>query len=137
MYLSDVTEMDGPFQYIKSSNNYNRSIFTRCIHTGIVYSEYPEQKLFDYENYEHRRMFMKLPKSMRGHLIIGSFINKDSEIYQILKAKHMIALGKTGSIFLFDGHNTLHTGGRAINRSRHTLFQAYFPFYKLFKRLNY
>ena len=80
---------------------------------------------------------MQLPKALQGNLVIGSFINKGSENYNILSKKNEKVLAPKGAAFIFDGHKTLHTGGRPINGERLTLFQAFTPYYKIFNRLNY
>ena len=138
IYLSNVTYNDGPFQYIEGSNKFKRSLFVNCIHTGVSFSTFPGSKEpHDYEKDEQRALFMLLPKVMQGSLIIGSFINKDSKNYNILSRNHKIALASKGAAFIFDGHKTLHTGGRAINGQRLTLFQSFTPYYKLLNRLDY
>ena len=138
IYLSNVTLNDGPFQYIEGSNKYKRSLFVNCIHTGVSFSTFPGSKEpHDYEKDEQRALFMQMPKIMQGHLVIGSFINKDSHNYKILSENNKIALGSEGAAFLFDGHRTLHVGGRPKDGKRLTIFQGFTPYYKLLNRLDY
>ncbi|MBT7296287.1 hypothetical protein HN836_01400 [Candidatus Woesearchaeota archaeon] len=138
IYLSNVHYDDGPFQYIKGSNQFIKSKFINCMHTGVSFSIFPgTEKPHDYEKDEQRVLFMQLPKVMQGNLVIGSFINEDSHNYNILSNNHKIALGSEGAAFIFDGHKTLHTGGRPIDGKRLALFQAFTPYYKLLNRLDY
>ena len=138
IYLSNVDHGDGPFQYIKGSNQFIKSLFINCLHTGVSFSTFPgTDKPHDYEINEQRALFMQLPKAMQGNLVIGSFINKDSDYYKILSQNHEKVIASKGAVFIFDGHKTLHTGGRPTNGQRLALFQALTPFYKFFNRSKY
>ena len=124
--------------YLQGSNKYKYSKFLRCIHTGVTYAKYQApDHIYDYENHNHRNVFMNLPISFRGHLILGSFINYGSNLYKSLKKNHKVALGKKGSAYLFDGYITLHYGARPIKGKRLSLFQGFTPYYKLFYIIRY
>lgn len=138
IYLTDVTKNDGPFQYIKGSNQYKISQFKRALQVAISFALCPTtNKNYNYEIDIDRKLFVKIPESIKCHLVIGTFINEKSEDYNYLIKDLKYILGSKGSAILFDGYSTLHTGGRPINGKRLSLFQAFIPTYKLYKRMSY
>ena len=135
IYLSDVSKSDGPFHFIEGSNNHDYSQFLRSIQVAVTYALIPEKEsYFDSELEDDRKIFMQIPRIFRKHLVVGTYLQENSNLFNYYKKKLKYITGSTGSAILFDGYKTLHTGGRPEKGKRLSLFNALTPIYKLFRK---
>jgi len=123
IYLSDVTENDGPFQIVRGSNLQQISLFLKYIHFGLeVLNSEKFAKGGDFYgrglHVERKDLLMKLPIILIGATHFGDDLIEGSMLYNYI-VDNMVSFNRNkGACVLFDGFAGLHTGGNPKNGER-------------------
>ena len=123
IYLTDVTENDGPFRFVKGSNKMPRLIFLTLIHyaiDSIISPKYgKKENLYGRGLFLYRKdLLMKFPISFMGTTHFGDDIIEDSSLSKYLLDNTVTFKKKRGTAILFDGFRGIHAGGNATKGER-------------------
>lgn len=103
IYLNEVSQYNGPFQYIPESMRWTYDHLDRQWAWGNSIGNYLNSP-------EHRRAYNSLPKECRGNAIVGRLIPDDSDMSKILRSMLRSLIGANTGI-LFDPSYMFHRGG--------------------------
>jgi len=109
-YLTDVTEVDGPFEYIENSSRIPYSILLKAINLYV----FNDLAIFKKEQMDI------LPLEFRGSLRCGEFIDP-FKLKQLEPFRKKIIGGKRTCI-IFNSHLLIHKGGTPSAGKRAILF---------------
>lgn len=120
VYLSDVTQNNGPFHYLKASHLLNDSIFDRVVMHAHRFTFSGKAGWTWFNDEANRRRFAALPgflqkKNTIGADFIENWVMLDSKMDDIQTLK-----GPAGSAALFDPLG-IHRGGQIENGERTAL----------------
>jgi hypothetical protein len=118
IYVTPVTELSGPTRAIPASNCWQASEFTLRLHRAldrIVGDRYG--RFGDAGNYrplarhpELRRIFMQLPRGLRGSSHFGDDILPGTALARTLRGQEVPYLSEQAQALVFDGPSLLHRG---------------------------
>jgi hypothetical protein len=116
IYLSDVTENDGPFQYLKNSDKLPEYYSIRAVRKKL-FTHYGVDSI---QSDPDRSSLISLPRCLR---MAENYGNHFSEKF-FIKQGHQSVCEPSGTAVIFDGHETLHQGGFPLHESgaRQSLF---------------
>jgi hypothetical protein len=116
IYLSDVTENDGPFQYLKNSDKLPESYSIRAVRKKL-FTDYGVDSILSDPD---RSSLVSLPRCLR---MAENYGNHFSEKF-FIEQGHQSVCEPCGTAVIFDGHETLHQGGFPMHASgsRQSLF---------------
>lgn len=132
VYLSDVSEKNGPVSYLDESKikldiNGIQNIVGKAI---LEVGRDPKRRLFNHYNLKGRRPFeskklrnhfSRLPDIMKHNSHFGWDVEIGSEDEKNILNNEIKVLGPKGTCLLFDGSRLLHRGGIVENNSRVSL----------------
>ena len=123
IYLTDVTENDGPFRVVRSSNLQHVSLFLKYLHYSLELlnnSKFTkESDLFGRGLYIYRKdLLMKLPSILIGATHFGDDLVEGSLLYNYILDNLVTFKSRKGTCVLFDGFRSLHVGGNPISGER-------------------
>lgn len=123
IYLTDVSEDDGPFKFVKGSNTMPRSLFLTFIHyaiDSIISPKYlKEGNLYGRGLFLYRKdLLMKFPFCFMGTTHFGDDLIENSPLSNYLLDNTITFNRKKGAVILFDGFKGIHSGGNAIRGER-------------------
>jgi hypothetical protein len=110
VYLSDVSEDNGAFSYIRGSHLIPRSLVLTAIHQCVEFDlgfKTPEQ-------------LASLPLEFRGSVGIGNFLDHDK--LEAVKRCRQALEGPAGTYVTFNGQYVLHRGGKPLSGTRVAAF---------------
>jgi hypothetical protein len=127
IYLSDVSQDCGPFEYLSASDQYSHNFVLRAFHQALNHDcgiSSLDEKSFP--------VFARLPAVFRGGDVIGNLYPQT----RFEDARPVSVNGEIGTAVLFDGFNTVHAGGFPSAGYRKSLFVNFrFPVAKLVPRI--
>lgn len=127
IYLSDVSESCGPFEYLSTSNQYSHNFVLRAFHQAINHDcriSSLDEKSF--------AVIASLPSVFRGGDVVGNLYPQ----IEFEKAGPVTVNGDVGTAIIFDGFNVIHAGGFPTAGSRKSLFVNFrFPIAKIRPRV--
>lgn len=123
IYLSDVTEQDGPFRYVKGSHSLGRSPFIIGLHYGVDAKVNPlipaPFSRFKRNAFTHNRaLLMQLPHAFLGSTHFGDDLVDDSALSKYLLDNTVVFTRKAGAGIVFDGYLGVHAGGNPLSGER-------------------
>jgi hypothetical protein len=122
-YLTDVSEGDGPFRYVRGSHRLQRSLFRFGLHLGVdkrvnAMIEGPSghfsQNLFR----NGRSLLMQFPTCFIGSTHFGDHLVEGSELSRYLLDNTVVFTRPAGSCIVFDGFLGVHAGGNPLSGER-------------------
>ena len=135
IYLDEVNEKNGPFSVIMGSNNIElpKFVFTFVKELELVLRNknvFEKSKVY-YRNQffseANRKLFLQIPKALRGASHFGDDLIDGSEIQKELLGNEKIYTSKDGNLIMFDGHHGMHRGGLCKEKERLALFLTLTP----------
>lgn len=123
VYLTDVSEGDGPFRYVRGSNRLKRSLFSFGLHLGVDRRVNPliagpssrfNQNLFKYG----RSLLMQFPACFIGSTHFGDHLIEGSDLSRYLLDNTVVFTRSAGSCIVFDGFLGVHAGGNPLSGER-------------------
>ena len=111
IYLSDVTLEDGPFQFIRRSNEWKVDHIQRIFAWGNSVGNYLHTP-------EHRRVANAFPSRFRRNAIIGRLIADDSRLGNYLLEKLTTYTSDKANVMIFDPCYNFHRGGQCRSGQR-------------------
>jgi hypothetical protein len=123
IYLTDVSDQDGPFKYVKGSNLWKASICTFALHYGIDFNVNKlligEESNFKNNIFTARAdILSEFPDAFIGSTHFGDFLKRDSDITKLLLNESVVFTRKRGTLIIFDGGMGVHSGGNAYGGER-------------------
>lgn len=132
--LSEVTELNGPTGYVVGSHRKERSNFVHFFIKSVdhcFYDDYvrkadgPSYYRPRFQDIEHRREFLMLPRALQACSHFGEDIQNDLPLARELLAREIKLTNDVGDCIAFDGDYGIHRG--ALCRSGERLvFQVIF-----------
>jgi hypothetical protein len=127
IYLSNVSQSCGPFEYLSASNKYSNNFVLRALHQAINHDcrlSSLDEKSFS--------AIARLPSVLRGGDVIGNLYPQA----EFEKAGPVVVNGGIGTAMMFDGFNVIHAGGLPSEGCRKSLFVNFrFPVAKIIPRI--
>ncbi len=125
IYLSDVKEKNGPFNFVKGSSSIPRSQFRWNLLSGvdrIIGRSYRNKRPY-YDYYrplfkDYREDLIKLPKILQGSTHFGDDLIDLSESSEILLSNNKVFTGSVGRSIIFDGYKGIHRGSTVFEGER-------------------
>lgn len=114
IYLSDVTETDGPFKYIPGSPDWKTDEMERIFAWGNSTSNYCQSPT-------HRRVANAFPKRFRKNAIIGRLIPDGTPLSNKLRKLEVPYHSNVASCMVFSPTFGLHRGGQCTTGMRTNL----------------
>lgn len=105
VYLSEVTEEDGPFQFIAGSQDWEIDPIQRLFAWGNSVGNYLHTS-------EHRRVASAFPSRYRRNAIVGRLIPDGSDLSEILLRSLKTFTSDVANVMVFDPSYNLHRGGQ-------------------------
>ena len=123
IYLSDVTDNDGPFKFVRGSNLQQISLFLKYLHYALEQLNNPifsmEDDLYVRGLFTNRKdLLMKLPNILIGATHFGDDLLEGSVLYNYVVDNLLSFEGSKGTCILFDGFSGLHVGGNPLQGER-------------------
>lgn len=123
IYLSDVTDADGPFRFVKGSHALGRSTFIIGLHHTM---DFAINRLISDEPGHFRRhafergrdLIMQFPHAFIGSTHFGDDLLTGSPLSRYLLENTVVFTRKKGSCIVFDGYLGVHAGGNPISGER-------------------
>jgi hypothetical protein len=104
VYLSDVGEYEGPFQFIPGSGTWEVDEIERCFAWGVSTGNYLSSR-------SARRVGCALPPPYRRTAIVGKVLRESQGKYQFLRRNLRSFDSRTASVMVFDPCVNFHRGG--------------------------
>lgn len=127
VYLSEVSDSCGPFEYLSASYNYANNFVLRAFHQALNHDcgiSSLEPTSFP--------AIARLPAVFRGGDVMGNLYPQT----EFEKAGPVAVTGGIGTAVLFDGFNVIHAGGFPYDGCRKSLFVNFrFPVAKVIPRI--
>lgn len=146
IYLSDVSEENGPFKFLENSHKIDMSISRKLYYKGFdsrfYYNYLNEPEYYNdnfyyrpqFQNEKFRRQLMKLPPILRGSSHFGDDIIDGSEQAKRLKEMEVTVLSSPFNGFIFNGGDVVHRGSQLKKGERFVIQMAFMdPDYASFK----
>jgi hypothetical protein len=138
IYLTDVTENDGPFKAVRGSNTNTSSIYLTYIYyildTKISQMFNKKENLYGRGIFLYRKdLFMKFPRPFMGSTHFGDDLIEGDHLANYLLENTTTFTRKSGTAVLFDGYKTIHAGGNSKDGERLAI-QVAFRRSKSFKK---
>jgi hypothetical protein len=134
IYLSPVSEKNGPFKYIQGSNawTYSRGwlAFYKCFERALE-TQYAIRSPGDsyyrrrYRNPEFFKDLRELPSIFSGMSHFGDDLTLDSLEWNFVRDNEKSILSTSGNCFVFDGSQLIHRGGMVLSGERLAIQVAY------------
>lgn len=134
IYLSDVTDEHGPFEYLPGSHRWDRSISLEILNKQI---ERAHKKAWVNENTayyrpymqleEFRSALMNLPTPARQQSHFGDDVLEGSELHAFVESNKRTVLSKIADCVAFDGNRMTHRGALAGGATRWALQVGFEP----------
>jgi hypothetical protein len=123
IYLSDVSENCGPFEYLSAADKYSHNFVLRAFHQSLNH----DCKISSLEQSSFPTI-ARLPAVFRGGDVIGNlYLRSEFE-----RAGPVTVTGGLGTTVMFDGFNVIHAGGFPAEGCRKSLFVNFrFPIAKM------
>jgi hypothetical protein len=123
IYLSDVTEADGPFRFVKGSHSLGRSSFIIGLHHTMDFAinrlVSSEVGLFARHAFmSGRELIMQFPHAFIGSTHFGDDLMMDSPLSRYLLDNTVVFTRKAGAGIVFDGYLGVHAGGNPTSGER-------------------
>lgn len=123
IYLSDVTDNDGPFKYVRGSNLQQISLFLKYMHYALEQINNPifskKDDLFCRGLFTNRKdLLMKLPNILIGATHFGDDLLEGSPLFNYIVENLISFESKKGMCILFDGFSGLHVGANPLQGER-------------------
>jgi len=143
IYLEEVDENNGPFSVVMGSNNIDlpKFVFTFVKEFELVSRNknvFEKSKVY-YRNQffseGNRKLFLQIPKALRGASHFGDDLIDGSNIQKELLANEKNYTTKDGNLIMFDGHHGMHRGGLCSEKERLALFLTLTPRMSLFTKV--
>lgn len=115
VYLTDVGEENGPFQYIRGSNHV-LGVFENAVRYGN------DKTKFDSCDLNHRKLFAALPRMLQKKSEFGNDMQTGFDDF--IKNEYHFLSARDGNLLLFD-NNGLHRGGM-VTTGRRIILQVNF-----------
>lgn len=129
VYLGEVGDNCGPFEYIDHSDKYTQNYILRAFHQAVNH----DCELSSLED-DSFSQIAQLPAVFRGGSVFGNFYSDSDFIEQ----GNVVVTGKAGTATMFNGFNLIHTGGFPKAGCRKSLFiNCRFPLAKLAAKYQY
>jgi hypothetical protein len=143
IYLDEVNEKNGPFSVIMGSNNIElpKFVFTFVKEFELVSRNknvFEKSKVYyrsQFFSKENRKIFLQIPKALRGASHFGDDLIDGSDIQKELLANEKNYTTKDGNLIMFDGHHGMHRGGLCAENERVALFLTLTPHMSIFKKI--
>lgn len=123
IYLSDVSQNCGPFEYLSASDKFSHNFVLRAFHQALNHD--CQLSSLDDSSFP---LMARLPSVFRGGDVFGN-------LYQPVdfeRAGPVTVNGAIGTAIMFDGFNVIHAGGLPSVGARKSLFVNFrFPVAKL------
>lgn len=123
--LTDVCIDNGPFTFVRGSNNWNFSMTLMCIYSsidrGINAKLFKENRKSNYYRplfKEFREELVKLPKIMQGSTHFGDDILDETPLSDLLLDNSIVFTGAPGQFIVFDGYRGIHKGSTCTKGER-------------------
>jgi hypothetical protein len=127
IYLSDVSQSCGPFEYLSACDKYSHSFVLRAFHQALNHD--CRISSLDEASFP---VIARLPSVFRGGDVIGNLYPQA----RFEDAGPVSVNGGIGTAILFDGFNVIHAGGLPSEGSRKSLFVNFrFPVAKIIPRI--
>ena len=121
-YLTDVSDNDGPFKYVRGSQLLSHSMMRFALHLGLdrkwsnfLYGDNTEGKVIFLDN---PALLKKFPSAFIGSSHFGDYLAKDAPLTTYLLKHTERFTRKKGAVILFDGNRGVHSGGNPIAGER-------------------
>lgn len=123
IYLSDVTDNDGPFKFVRGSNLQQISLFLKYMHYSLEQINNPifsrKDDLYVRGLFTNRKdLLMKLPNILIGATHFGDDLLEGSVLYNYVVDNLVSFEASKGTCILFDGFSGLHVGGNPLHGER-------------------
>ena len=119
IYLKDVTNIDGPFSYIKGSHLFGKT-------SRIVKNFAKAVNVYNINNTKEKRFeFISLPKDLQKSANFGNYILNNSINGKYIKNNLTALTSDMGNIILFDPEG-IHLGGNCYNCGERIAIQVIF-----------
>ena len=117
IYLKEVTNIDGPFSYIKGSHLFGK--------TSIIEKNFAKSvNVYNINNVKEKRFeFMSLPKDLQKSVNFWNYILNDSFNGKYIKNNLTPLTSDLGNIILFDPEG-IHLGGNCYNGGERIAIQV-------------
>ena len=117
IYLKEVTNIDGPFSYIKGSHLFGK--------TSIIEKNFAKAvNVYNINNTKEKRFeFLSLPKDLQKSANFGNYILNDSFNGKYIKNNLTPLTSDLGNIILFDPEG-IHLGGNCYNGGERIAIQV-------------
>lgn len=127
IYLSDVSQSCGPFEYLSASDKYSNKFVLRAFHQALNH----DCRLSSLDETSFS-VIARLPSVFRGGDVFGNlYPQTDFE-----KAGPVVVTGDIGTAIMFHGFNVIHAGGFPAEGCRKSLFVHFrFPVAKIIPRI--
>ena len=127
IYLSDVSQSCGPFEYLSASDKYSNNFVLRAFHQAVNH----DCRLSSLDEASFS-VIARLPSVFRGGDVIGNLYPQT----EFEKADPVIVNGGIGTAIMFDGFNVIHAGGLPSEGCRKSLFANFrFPVAKMVPKI--
>ena len=111
LYLSDVSEGNGPFTVIPGSNRWHYNEFERVIAAGNSVGNYLSSP-------DHRYVMSCFPEHMTKNVIMGNYFDDGSDMSTLLLSQMHQFYSDEADCILFDPAHTIHRGGLCTSGDR-------------------
>jgi hypothetical protein len=111
IYLGNVTREDGPFQFIKGSNQWKVDEIQRIFAWGNSVGNYCHTP-------QHRRVANAFPPRFRRNAIVGRLIPDGSDLGNFLLDSLTTYTSDVANVMMFDPCFNLHRGGQCKSGTR-------------------
>lgn len=127
IYLSEVSDSCGPFEYLAASDKYSNNFVLKAFHQALNHDcgiSSLEEKNFP--------VIARLPSIFRGGDVLGNLYPQA----EFEKAGPVTVNGGIGTAIMFDGFNVIHAGGFPSAGIRKSLFVNFrFPVAKIIREV--
>lgn len=127
VYLSDVSQGCGPFEYLSAADKYSNNYVLRAFHQAVNHD--CQLSSLEARNFS---AIGRLPSVFRGGDVVGNLYPQ----IEFEKAGPVLVTGGIGTAVMFDGFNVIHSGGFPTEGCRKSLFINFrFPVAKVVSRM--
>jgi hypothetical protein len=127
IYLSEVSQSCGQFEYLSTSDKYSNNFVLRAFHQALNH----DCRISSLDETSFPAI-ARLPSVFRGGDVIGNLYPKT----ELEKAGPVVVNGGIGTAVMFDGYNVIHAGGLPSEGCRKSLFVNFrFPVAKIIPRI--